>query len=119
MLEGLSEQLRAARGGGTPLLSLLRQTATYSDKLSVFSVARIGRWFPELTDLTVATPLAGPSPELPVSFDAWANLRRLSLYRMIYFSADHLSSASLSALLRLVLRAAPRLESLYLKHGEK
>ena len=119
-LSALSSQLRAARGGGTPLLTHLYQNDIHADKLSFSAGACIGEWFPELTDLGVGFPLQ--YHENHHQLTRWVtcpNLRRLNVHNMIGIVGDHLSSTTLGELVKIVVGACPRLEALSLIHGQK
>jgi hypothetical protein len=123
VLRGFAMLLHGSRGGGTPLLTSLRQVGMYNDKLTVFDGCGACRLFPELTDLVVSFQLVGPAPQLPSQPLAGANLRRLHIFRMIRSfdsSPDvHLSTGCLSALVHLLVSKNPRLEALSLTHGKK
>ena len=119
LIDGLSSQLREARGGGAPLLTRLSQFDTYADKINVQTVLFLHDRFPELTDLHTNLDLRGPDPVLSTHSLNCTNLRRLCIYRMISFSADHLSSEVLAELVQLLLRNCTRLEALALVHGIK
>ena len=119
LIDGLSSQLREARGGGAPLLSRLSQFDTYADKINIQTILFLHTRFPELTDLHTNLDLRGPDPVLSTHSLNCTNLRRLCIYRMISFSADHLSSEVLAELVQLLLRHCSRLEALTLVHGIK
>ena len=119
LIDGLSSQLREARGGGAPLLTRLSQFDTYADKINVQTVLFLHDRFPELTDLHTNLDLRAPDPVLSTHSLNCTNLRRLCIYRMISFSADHLSSEVLAELVQLLLRNCTRLEALALVHGIK
>ena len=119
VLEGLSKIMRNRRQGGVPTLLRLRQTYDYADKLTLLEGCSVGKWFPELTDLTTSFGVAGPTPTQPLD---GGNLRRLHVYKMMcsfHAGNPHLSSGSLSAMARLFISKCPRLESISLTHGTK
>lgn len=122
MLDGLASTQRAHRHGGTPLLTSLRQTSRYSNKLSVFDAMDVGRLFPELNELVIGTEMYGPSPALPAQPLAGRNLRRLHVHNLVCPFGDgpsHLDSSALHAVVALLLKDCPRLEALSLAHGRK
>ena len=124
MLEGLAMQMREARGGGTPLLSELREKSLYG-ALGVFGFCALGSLFPELTKLSIySLNMQGPNPLLPPMPLCLPNLRNLHVHNLCssYHPTSyspHLSSQSLGRLLQLLVQRCPRLESLCLGHGRK
>ena len=121
MLEGLAMQMREARGGGTPLLSELREKSYCgANMLGVFGACALGSLFPELTKLSIyALNMQGPNPLLPPMPLCLPNLRHLHVHKLCSSCSPHLSSQCLGRLLQLLVQRCPRLESLCLGHGRK
>jgi len=133
ILAALAASLRAARGGGVPLLRDLHISRLTCSGCTWNTVAQLGAKFPELETLKVdelrdngGLRVNHSCAHLISTYIArgeefklapLARLKRLEIGRLSSMMSDHMNSAQLDAGLRALFLACPRLEVVSISHG--